>query len=58
MSSNKERDEAIVKKVESILKNASFVDCASIIISIARGEVTEIRYNIKEFITPEDEEGY
>ena len=56
MSRNKERDEAIVKKVESILKNASFVDCASIIISIARGEVTEIRYNIKEFITPEDEE--
>lgn len=52
---NSTRDEAIVKKVESILKNTSFVDSASIIISIARGEVTEIRYNIKEFITSEDD---
>lgn len=54
---NSTRDEAIVKKVESILKNTSFIDYAEIKITIARGEVTEIRYNIKEYITPEDEEG-
>lgn len=54
---NSTRDEAIVKKIESILKNTNFIDFAEIRISIARGEVTEIRYNIKELIAPVDEEG-
>lgn len=51
----RDRDKAIVKKVESILNNTSFVDYATITISIARGEVTDIRYNIKEYIVPEEE---
>lgn len=50
----RDRDKAIVKKVESILNNTSFVDCATITISIARGEVTDIRYNIKEYIVPDE----
>ena len=52
---NKRKNEAIIEKVKKILDSADFIDSAEIFISIARGEVTTIKYNIKEFITPEDD---
>lgn len=48
-------NEAITKKVASILNNTTFVDDVDIRIKVARGEVTTIRYNIQEFITTEED---
>ena len=56
-SNDKDRNmnEAITKKVASILNNTTFVDEFDIRLKGARGEVTVIRYNIQEFITPEED---
>ncbi len=50
----KNLNEAITKKVASILSNTTFIDDFDIRIKGAKGEVTTIRYNIQEFITPEE----
>lgn len=52
---NVKKNKAVVEKVKKILDSSDFIDSAEIVISIARGEVTTIKYNIKEFITPEDD---
>ena len=52
---NKRKNEAIVEKVKKILDSADFIDSAEIFISIARGEATTIKYNVKELIVPEDD---
>lgn len=51
---NKAEDlnQAIVNKVESILKNTDFIDTVRIVIEGNRGEVPSITYCIKEFVTP------
>ena len=51
------RNDSVVNKLKSILDNTDYIDYATITIKIARGEVTEIRYNINEFITPGNTEG-
>lgn len=58
--SNKDKNKAIVNKIEKILNSTDYVDSARIVIEDARGEVVTIQYSIKEFITPEtakDKEG-
>jgi len=58
--SNKDKNKAIVNKIEKILNNTDYVDSARIVIDDARDEVVTIQYSIKEFITPEtakDKEG-
>lgn len=58
--SNKDKNKAIVNKIEKILNNTDYVDSARIVIEDARDEVVTIQYSIKEFITPEtakDKEG-
>lgn len=52
---NVKKNKAVVEKVKKILDSSDFIDSAEIVISITRGEVTTIKYNIKEFITPEDD---
>lgn len=57
---NKDKNKAIVNKIEKILNSTDYVDSARIVIEDARGEVVTIQYSIKEFITPEtakDKEG-
>lgn len=57
---NKDKNKAIVNKIEKILNSTDYVDSARIVIEDARGEVATIQYSIKEFITPEtvkDKEG-
>lgn len=49
------RNDAIVNKLKSVLDNTDYIDYATITIKVARGEVTEIRYNINEFITPDNQ---
>ena len=51
------RNDSVVNKLKSILDNTDYIDYATITIKIARGEVSEIRYNINEFITPGNTEG-
>ena len=51
------RNDSVVNKLKSILDNTDYIDYATITIKIARGEVTEIRYNINEFIAPDNAEG-
>ena len=51
------RNDSIVNKLKSVLDNTDYIDYATITIKIARGEVSEIRYNINEFITPDNTEG-
>ncbi len=56
MSINKNcRNDSVVNKLKSVLDNTDYIDYATITIKIARGEVTEIRYNINEFITPDNQ---
>lgn len=55
MSSNKERDKAIIKTVERIINSSEYIDEAEIKIRIARGEISTIRYNINELIIPDDD---
>ena len=58
MSINKNcRNDSIVNKLKSVLDNTDYIDYATITIKIARGEISEIRYNINEFITPANTEG-
>ena len=56
INANRSKD-AIVNKLKSVLDNTDYIDYATITIKIARGEVSEIRYNINEFITPDNAEG-
>lgn len=49
-------NDAIVEKVKSILDNTDFIDSMYITIDGNRGEIPTIRYNIKEFITPQEAE--
>jgi hypothetical protein len=51
------RNDSVVNKLKSVLDNTDYIDYATITIKIARGEVSEIRYNINEFITPDNAEG-
>ena len=51
---DKMRDEAIVKKVEKILNSSDYIDSAEIKISLARGEISIINYNVKEYIVLDD----
>lgn len=51
------RNDSVVNKLKSILDNTDYIDYATITIKIARGEISEIRYNINEFITPGNTEG-
>lgn len=46
--------DAIVEKVQSILKNTDIIDSMTIVIEVNRGEVPAIRYNIKEFIVSKE----
>lgn len=51
-------NQAIVNKLDRILKNTDNVDGLYIIIEGNRGEVPQITYKVKEFITPpEDNDG-
>lgn len=47
-----DRNDAIVAKLQNILDNVKLFDSITIVIEVSRGEVPEIRYNIKEFIVP------
>ena len=47
-------NQAIVNKVDSILKNTDHIDSIYITIEGNRGEVPTITYKIKELIFPED----
>ena len=49
----RERKFAIVERVQQILDNARNIDDVYITVKAARGEATEIRYNVSEFIIPE-----
>lgn len=51
------RNDSVVNKLKSVLDNTDYINDATITIKIARGEVSEIRYNINEFITPDNAEG-
>jgi len=51
---NVRKNNVVVEKVKKILDSSDFIDSAEIVITIARGEVTTIKYNIKEYITPAD----
>ena len=48
------RKKAIVDRVQQILDNAKNIDDMTINVQAARGEVTIIRYSVKEFIIPEE----
>ena len=51
-------NQAIVNKLDRILKNTDNVDGLYIIIEGNRGEAPQITYKVKEFITPsEDNDG-
>lgn len=51
-------NQAIVDKLDRILKNTDNVDGLYIIIEGNRGEAPQITYKVKEFITPsEDNDG-
>ena len=54
MSSNKERDKAILKTIERIIYSSEYIDEAEIRIRITRGEVTTVRYNVNELVIPDD----
>ena len=49
-------NDAIVEKIQSILNNIEYADNMYITIENNRGEVPTIRYNIKEFIIPQEAE--
>ena len=49
-------NDAIVEKVQSILKNTDLIDSMTIMIEGSRGEIPTIRYNIKELIIPKEAE--
>lgn len=51
------RNDSVVNKLKSVLDNTDYINDATITIKIARGEVSEIRYTISEFITPANTEG-
>ena len=53
MSSNKERDKAILKTIERIIYSSDKIDEAEIRIRITRGEVTTVRYNVNELVIPD-----
>ena len=50
-------NQAIVKKVESVLANTDCIDAIYITIEGNRGEVPTITYKIRELIVPEEGEG-
>ena len=50
-------NQAIVKKVDSVLNNAEHLDSVYITIEGNRGEVPAITYKIRELIVPDDCEG-
>ena len=50
-------NQAIVKKVDSVLNNAEHLDSVYITIEGSRGEVPTITYKIRELIVPDDCEG-
>ena len=47
-------NDAIVKKLQSILNNTDYIDSMYITIDGNRGEIPVIKYSIKEFITPQE----
>ena len=47
-------NQAIVNKVDSVLKNTDCIDSIYIIIEGNKGEVPTITYKIRELIVPED----
>ena len=47
-------NQAIVNKVNSVLKNTDCIDSICIIIEGNKGEVPTITYKIRELIVPED----
>ena len=50
-------NQAIAKKVDSVLNNTDFIDSVFITIEGNRGEVPTITYKIRELIVPDDCEG-
>ena len=52
----KDKERAILEKLEKVFDNTDFIDEATITIKIARSEITTFQYCIKEFITPDVEE--
>ncbi len=50
-------NQAIVNKLDSILKNTDCVDGLYITIEGNRGEVPAITYKIRELIIPEEDKG-
>jgi hypothetical protein len=50
-------NQAIVNKLDSILKNTDCVDGIYITIEGNRGEVPTITYKIRELIIPEEDKG-
>ena len=49
-------NDAIVRKVDSILKNTDCIDSMYITVEGSRGEVPTITYRFREFIVPDDAE--
>ena len=47
-------NDAIVKKLQSILNNTDYIDSMYITIDGNRGEIPVIKYSIKEFIVPQE----
>lgn len=49
-----ERKKAIVDRIQQILDNAKNIDDLTIRVEAPRDELTVVRYNVVEFIVPED----
>lgn len=49
-----QKNEALIKRFSEIVNNSTLVDEMDIRVYAVRGEVTTIKYSIKEFILPED----
>ena len=54
MNKESKLKDQMVDRVREVLNNAHNIDDICITIRAARGEAAEIRYNIAEFIIPEE----
>ena len=51
-----ERKKAIVDRIQQILDNAKNIDDLKIHVNAPRDELTVVKYNVVEFIVPEDDQ--
>ena len=50
-----ERKKAIVDRIQQILDTAKNIDDLTIHVNAPRDELTTIKYNVSEFVVPEDD---